>query len=39
MVAAVMATMAVDADVVQGVGVVMVIKPTHVGSGKAMPRL
>ena len=39
MVAAVMATMAVDADVVQGVGVVMVIKPTHAGSGKAMPRL
>ncbi len=36
---AVMAMMAADADMVQDVGVVMAIKPTHVGSGKAMPRL
>jgi hypothetical protein len=33
-----MAAMAVDADMVQDVGMVMAIKPTHVGSGKAMPR-
>jgi hypothetical protein len=38
-VVAIMAMMAADADVVQDVGVVMVIKPTHAGSGKAMPRL
>jgi hypothetical protein len=38
-VVAIMAAMAADADVVQDVGVVMTIKPTHVGSGKAMPRL
>jgi hypothetical protein len=35
----VMAAMGVDADVVQDVGVVMAIKPSHEGSGKAMPRL
>ncbi len=39
MVVAVMAAMAVDADVVQDMGVVMAIKPTHAGSGKAMSRL
>ena len=38
-VVAIMAAMAADADVVQDVGVVMVIKPTHTGSGKALPRL
>jgi hypothetical protein len=38
-VVAVMAAMAADADVVQDVGVVMAIKPTHAGSGKMMPRL
>jgi hypothetical protein len=36
---AVMAAMGTDADVVQDVSVVMAIKPTHAGSGKAMPRL
>ncbi len=35
----VMAAMAADADVVQDVGVVMAINPTHMGSGKAMVRL
>jgi len=38
-VVAVMAAMGVDADVVQDMGVAMAIKPTHMGSGKAMPRL
>jgi hypothetical protein len=38
-VVAVMAAMAAEADVVQDVGVVMVIKPIHTGSGKAVPRL
>ena len=38
-VVAVMAMMGVDADMVQDVGVVMAIKPTHAGSGKVMPRL
>ena len=38
-VVAVMAAMGADAVVVQDLGVVMAIKPTHVGSGKAMPRL
>ncbi len=38
-VVAVMAAMAMDMDVVQDVGVVMAIKPTHAGSGKVMPRL
>ncbi len=38
-VVAVMAPMGVDADVVEDVGVVMAIKPTHAGSGKAIPRL
>jgi hypothetical protein len=38
-VVAIMAAMAMDADVVQDVGVVMAIKPTHAGIGKAMPRL
>ncbi len=38
-VVAVMAVMGVDVDVVQDVGVVMAIKPSHTGSGKAMPRL
>jgi hypothetical protein len=33
-----MATMGADVDVVHKVGVVMAIKPTHTGSGKAMPR-
>jgi hypothetical protein len=36
---AVMAGMAVETVMVQDVGVVMVIKPTHTGSGKAMLRL
>jgi hypothetical protein len=36
---AIMAAMATDVDVVQDMGVVMGIKPTHTGSGKAMPRL
>jgi hypothetical protein len=36
---AVMAAMGADADVVQDVGVVMAIMPSHAGSGKAMPRL
>jgi hypothetical protein len=36
---AVMAWLAVETVVVQDVGVVMVIKPTHRGSGKAMLRL
>jgi hypothetical protein len=35
----VMAAMGADVDVVQDVGVVMAIKPTHAESGKAMPRL
>ncbi len=39
MVVVVMAAMATDVDVVQDVGVVMAINPTHAGSGKAMPRL
>ncbi len=39
MVVAVMATMGTDTDMVQDMGVVMAIKPTHAGSGKAMPRL
>jgi hypothetical protein len=38
-VVAVMAGMAVEMVVVQNVGVVMVIKPNHTGSGKAMLRL
>ena len=38
-VVAIMAAMAANADMVQDVGVVMAIKPTHAGSGKAMPRL
>ncbi len=38
-VVAIMAAMAAEADVVRDVGVVMAIKPTHAGSGKAMPRL
>ncbi len=38
-VVAIMAMIAADADVVQDVGTVMAIKPTHAGSGKAMPRL
>jgi hypothetical protein len=38
-VVAIMATMAADADVVQDVGVVMAINPTHMRSEKAMVRL
>jgi hypothetical protein len=38
-VVAVMAGMAVETVMVQEVGVVMVIKPTHTGSEKAMLRL
>ncbi len=38
-VVAVMAAMAVDADMVQDMDVVMAIKPTCARSGKAMPRL
>jgi hypothetical protein len=38
-VVAVMAAMGTDVDVVQDVGMVMVIKPTHRGSEKVMPRL
>jgi hypothetical protein len=38
-VVAVMAAMGADRDVVQGMGVVMAIKPSRTGSGKAMPRL
>ena len=34
-----MAAMGTDMDMVQDVGMVMVIKPTHKGSGKVMPRL
>ena len=36
---AIIATMGADADVVQDMGVVMAIKPTHTGSGKTIPRL
>jgi hypothetical protein len=39
LVVTIMAAMGVDADVVQDVGLVIAIKPTHAGSGKAMPRL
>ncbi len=39
LVVAIMAAMATNADVVQDVGMVMVIKPTLAGSEKAMPRL
>ncbi len=39
LVVAVMAAMGTDMDMVQDVGMVMVIKPTHKGSGKVMPRL
>ena len=38
-VVAVMAMMGTDGDVVQDVGMVTALKPTHVGSGKAMPKL
>ena len=38
-VVAVTAGMAVETVMVQDVGVVMAIKPTHTGSRKAMPRL
>ncbi len=38
-VVAVMVVMGTEADVVQDMGVVMAIKPTHAGSRKAMPRL
>jgi hypothetical protein len=38
-VVAVMARMAMETVVVQDVGVVMVIRPTHMGSGKAILRL
>jgi hypothetical protein len=38
-VVAIMAAMGADAEVVQDVGVVMAIMPSHTGSGKVMPRL
>jgi hypothetical protein len=38
-VVAIMAAMGTDADMVQDVGVVMAMKPSHAGSGKVMPRL
>jgi hypothetical protein len=38
-VVAIMDAMAAEADMVQDLGMVMAIKPTHAGSKKAMPRL
>ncbi len=38
-VVAMMAAMGADAEVVQDVGVVMAIMPSHTGSGKVIPRL
>jgi hypothetical protein len=38
-VVAIMAMMAMDGDMVQDLGVVMAIKPTHAGSEKVMARL
>jgi hypothetical protein len=38
-VVAIMAAIATDLDVVQDMGIMMAINPTHAGSGKVLPRL